>query len=346
MTDAVSPKGPALAASGVLERYRDGPGDVALAPPRFAPRPRWHAFAEAVIHVFAMSAIAAIVLIIVFVAREALPLFTSSEIQREVDMARMWFRQTWPDYVGASYAWQPVSEIPKYSVVPLLFGTLKVTVIAVGIAAPLGIASALFVAFFASHRVREIVKPLVELLAGIPSVVLGFFALIVLATHVQDWLGLDTRLNALVAGAALSLAVIPIIFTISEEAFGAVPKSYLEASVALGARRYQSILRVVLPAAAPGLVAGLALGFGRAAGETMIVLMASGNAPIISERFDDSVRTLSATIAAELAEVVFGGAHYSVLFFLGALLFGVTFIVNAIGGWATQRLRIRLGERS
>jgi phosphate transport system permease protein len=178
------------------------------------------------------------------------------------------------------------------------------------------------------------------------SVVLGFFALIVLATKLQAWFGLGSRLNALVAGAALSLAVIPIVFTISEEAFAAVPRSYVEASTALGARRYQTILRVVLPAASPGLAAALALGFGRAAGETMIVLMASGNAPIVSERLDDSVRTLSATIAAELAEVVFGGAHYSVLFFLGVLLFAITFVTNALGAFATQRLRVKLGERS
>ena len=178
---------------------------------------------------------------------------------------------------------------------------------------------------------REVVKPVVELLAGIPSVVLGFFALMVMASWMQDALGLESRLNAIVAGLALSFAIIPVIFTISEEAFGAVPRSYVEASIALGAARWQTVLRVVLPAASPGLAAGVALGLGRAVGETMIVLMASGNAAILSGRFDESVRTLSATIAAELAEVVFGGAHYTVLFYLGTLLFIITFVVNMLG---------------
>src|SRR4030095_14071885 len=133
-------------------------------------------------------------------------------------------------------------------------------------------------------------------------------------------------------GVALSFAIIPVVFTISEEAFRAVPRSYIEASTALGAARWQTILRVLIPAASPGLAAGVALGLGRAVGETMIVLMASGNAAILSGRFDESVRTLSATIAAELAEVVVGGAHYTVLFFLGTLLFLTTFIVNFVGG--------------
>ena len=193
---------------------------------------------------------------------------------------------------------------------------------------------------------REIVKPVVELLAGIPSVVLGFFALMVMATWMQDAFGIESRLNAIVAGLALSFAIIPVIFTISEEAFGAVPRSYVEASVALGAARWQTILRVVLPAASPGIAAGVALGLGRAVGETMIVLMASGNAAILSGVLSESVRTLSATIAAELAEVVFGGAHYTVLFYLGTLLFVITFVVNSMGDWIIHRMKRRLGVSS
>ena len=173
--------------------------------------------------------------------------------------------------------------------------------------------------------------------------VLGFFALMVMASWFQDWFGLESRLNAIVAGVALSFAIIPVIFTISEEALGAVPRSYIEASTALGAARWQTIMRVLIPAASPGLAAGVALGLGRAVGETMIVLMASGNAAILSGRFDDSVRTLSATIAAELAEVVFGGAHYTVLFYLGTLLFLTTFVVNLLGEQAIHRMKRRLG---
>jgi len=191
--------------------------------------------------------------------------------------------------------------------------------------------------------VRELVKPAVEMLAGIPSVVLGFFALIVMASWLQDTFGFESRLNAVVAGLALSFAIVPVIFTISEEAFGAVPRSYVEGSIALGAARWQTTVKVILPAAGPGLAAAVALGLGRAVGETMIVLMASGNAPILSASPTDSVRTLSATIAAELAEVVFGGPHYTVLFFLGALLFLTTFVINTLGDWTIQRMKRKMG---
>jgi phosphate transport system permease protein len=225
----------------------------------------------------------------------------------------------------------------------LVVGTIKVTLISMIVAVPLGVGAALFVSQYASRKWREIIKPTVELLAGIPSVVLGFFALMVMASWFQGIFGLDSRLNALVAGVALSFAIIPVIFTMSEEAFGAVPRSYIEASTALGAPRWQTIVRVVIPAAGPGVAAGVALGMGRAVGETMIVLMASGNAAILSSSPVDSVRTVSATIAAELAEVVFGGAHYTVLFFLGVLLFGFTLATNFVGELAIGRMRRKLG---
>jgi phosphate transport system permease protein len=310
---------------------------------RWLAPPWWHRVAEIAIRVLAVSAIAAIVLIFAFVTREALPLFFSDEVHKEVTLGKMWTSQQWPGYDQPEHIWQPVSEVPKYGLWPLIVGTLKVTVVAMLFGIPLGVGAALYVSQYARPRVREIVKPVVELLAGIPSVVLGFFALMVMASWMQDLLGLESRLNAVVAGLALSFAVIPVIFTISEEAFGAVPRSYVEASVALGAARWQTTLRVVLPAAMPGIAAGVALGLGRAVGETMIVLMASGNAAILSLDLTESVRTLSATIAAELAEVVFGGAHYTVLFFLGAILFLVTFIINTVGDWIIHRMKRRLG---
>jgi phosphate transport system permease protein len=308
--------------------------------------PRWHRVAEVLIRLLALTAIAAVLLIFVFVARDALPLLFSSEIHKEVTLRKMWTAQQWPGYDTPEHIWQPVSEIPKYGVWPLLVGTVKVTLVAMFFGVPLGVGAALYVSQYARPRVREIVKPVVELLAGIPSVVLGFFALMVMATWMQNAFGLESRLNAIVAGLALSFAIIPVIFTISEEAFGAVPRSYVEASVALGAARWQTIVHVVLPAASPGIAAGVALGLGRAVGETMIVLMASGNAAILSAIFSESVRTLSATIAAELAEVVFGGAHYTVLFYLGTLLFLVTFIVNSVGDWIIHRMKRRLGVSS
>jgi phosphate transport system permease protein len=318
---------------------------------RTAPRPRlrlaaapfWHRLAEWGLRILATSAVLAIALILIFIAKEALPLLTSAAVRAEVSLAKMFVPQAWPGYDEPASIWQPVSEIPKFGVWPLIVGTLKVTIVAMGFAIPLGIGAALFVSQYARPRVREIIKPVIELLAGIPSVVLGFFALIVMATWFQNAFNLESRLNALVSGVALSFAVIPVIFTLAEEAFRAVPRSYVEASTALGAARWQTILRVVLPAAMPGIAAGVALGLGRAIGETMIVLMASGNAAINSASFVDSVRTIAATIAAELAEVVFGGAHYTVLFFLGTLLFLTTFCINTVGDWAIRRMKIRLG---
>jgi phosphate transport system permease protein len=298
---------------------------------------------ERAIHVLAYSAVAAMVLILIFIAKEALPLLTSVEIHREVTLAKMWFIQQWPGYDAPEHVWQPVSEVPKYAVWPLLVGTIKVTLIAMVVAVPLAVGAAVFISQYAGHRAREIVKPAIEFLAGVPSVVLGFFALMVMASWFQTIFGFDSRLNAVVAGVALSLAVIPVVFTVCEEALGAVPRSYVEASVALGAARWQTITKVVLPAAAPGIAASVALGLGRAFGETMIVLMASGNAAILSANPAESVRTLSATIAAELAEVVFGGAHYTVLFALAVLLFLITFGINFAGDLTITRMKRRMG---
>jgi phosphate transport system permease protein len=305
-----------------------------------ARRPLSHRLVEALIHVMAASAIGAILLIFLFVAKETLPLFTGA--LPELAIGKMFFPQAWPGYEAPEHVWQPVSEIAKFGLVPLMLGTLKVSLVAMLVATPIAVAAAIYVAQFASPRAREVIKPAIELLAGVPSVVLGFFALIVLATWVQDLFGLDSRLSAFLAGLGLAVALIPIIFTMSEDALGAVPRSYVEASAALGARRHQTILKVVLPAASPGIAAAVALGFGRAIGETMIVLMASGNAAIASFDLFDSTRTLSATIAAELAEVVFGGPHYTVLFFIGMLLFGFTFLVNLAGGLAIERMKARL----
>jgi phosphate transport system permease protein len=314
-------------------------------PPRLVlmPAPKWHRVFEWGLRVMAASAVLAIALILIFIAKEAAPLFYSDAVRHEVTLGKMWLSQLWPGYDEAASVWQPVSEIPKFGIWPLIVGTIKVTIVSMTFAIPLGVGSALYVSQYARPRTREYLKPLIELLAGIPSVVLGFFALIVMATWFQDAFGFESRLNAFVSGVALSFAVIPVIFTLSEEAFRAVPRSYVEASTALGAARWQTILRVLLPAASPGIAAGVALGLGRAIGETMIVLMASGNAAVISANFADSVRTISATIAAELAEVVFGEAHYTVLFFLGTLLFLATFFINTVGDWTIRHMKRKLG---
>jgi phosphate transport system permease protein len=226
--------------------------------------------------------------------------------------------------------WMPVSDNPRYGLIPLFIGTLKITLIAMLFAAPIAILAALFSASFAPYWMREIIKPAIELLAGFPSVVIGFFALMVMATFFQNIFGYDGRLNAFVGGVAMALAAIPIIFTITEDALTAVPRTYSEASLALGATRWQTALFVTLPAATPGIFAAVLLGIGRVFGETMIALMATGNAAMISANPFESVRTLAATIGAEMAEVVFGDTHYSVLFLIGSLLFISTFSLNAL----------------
>jgi phosphate transport system permease protein len=295
------------------------------------------------IRISAWLSIAIMFLILVFIAKEALPLFYDQDSIAEVGWSRLFLRQQYgtPEE-PLPYSWHPVSTEPKYSLMPLLLGTLKVTLIAMIFSVPISLAAAIYTSEFASRWAREIIKPVVEMLAGFPSVVLGFFALIVLASWVQDLFGFDFRLNAVVAGLALSLAVVPIIYTVCEDALSAVPRKLREASWALGATKAETTFRVVLPAAMPGIFAAIVLGFGRAIGETMIVLMASGNAAITSWKLTDSTRTLPATIAAELAEVVFGSPHYRVLFFIGLLLFFITLVLNSTGSWVISRLRNRL----
>jgi phosphate transport system permease protein len=226
--------------------------------------------------------------------------------------------------------WQPVSDNPRYGLLPLIIGTLKVTILSILFAAPVAISAALYTSMFAPRRLKEYIKPIIELLAGFPSVVIGFFALMVLASFFQNVFGYSSRLNGFVGAIAMGLAAIPIIYTLTEDALTAVPRTYIEASLGLGASIRQTAFTVVLPAATPGIFAAVLLGIGRVFGETMIALMATGNAALISANPFDSVRTLSATIGAEMAEVVFGDTHYSVLFLIGSLLFIFTFALNAV----------------
>jgi phosphate transport system permease protein len=290
----------------------------------------------------AFSAIAAIILIFLFIGREAAPVLTSPTVHQEVTISKMMVPLEPRPGKPKTYIWQPISQTPKYSLPPLLLGSLKATLVAILFAAPFAIGAAVYSSEFAPPRMRELIKPVIEMLAGIPSVVMGFFALIVLASLLKDTFGWKFRLNATNAGIALGIAIIPVIYTVAEGALRAVPQHFREASQALGAGPWATARRVVLPAAAPGIFAGVALGLGRAIGETMIVLMASGNAAIWSVSLTDSIRTMSATIAAELAEVVNGSPHYHVLFFIGALLFLLTFLLNSLGELYVGRLRRRL----
>lgn len=248
----------------------------------------------------------------------------------------------WTGYDKPEYIWQPVSEIHKYNLIPLVIGSLKATIVALLFAVPLALGAAIYVSQLANPKVKEWLKPGIELLAGIPSVVLGFFGLIIMATFFQGILGYESRLNAFVAGIALGLSVIPVVFSIAEDALTSVPRSFTQAALALGSSKWQAAWQIVLPAALPGVFAAVVLGFGRAIGETMVVLMASGNASIVSWNLFDSTRTMTATIAAELAETVFGGHHYRILFLIGALLFLAAFLSNMLADVIIHRLKSRL----
>jgi len=303
--------------------------------------PRWHGVAEFFIVFLAMAAIAAIILIFTFIAREALPLLW--EKTETLERAHLVVPQLWHGYEEPVAVWQPVGKVPKYNILPLFVGTLKVTVLAMLISAPIGLASAVYLSHYASRRVREVVKPVIELLAGIPSVVLGFFGLMLIATWVHATFGFKYRLNGFVAAIALSVTIIPIIFTICEDALTAVPRPLIEGAIALGARTHQVALRVAIPAALPGIAAAMVLGFGRAIGETIVVLMASGNAAVVDLLdWSASVRTITATIAAELGEVPRGDEHWRVLFLLGSLLFLMTFLLNTFATFTVARLSARL----
>jgi phosphate transport system permease protein len=251
----------------------------------------------------------------------------------------------WSGYDKPEYIWQPVGQIKKFNIIPLFIGTLKITLIGLFFAVPLAVGAAIYVSQLARPRAREIIKPAIELLSGIPSVVIGVFALLVMATVLQSIFHYQTRLNAFVAGIALGLAVIPVIFSIAEDALTSVPRAYTHGALALGASRWQTAWQIVLPAALPGVFAATVLGFGRAIGETMIVLMVC-SASVVSWSIFDSARSITTTIAAEMAEAVNGGPHYRILFMLGALLFAATFVSNMIGDFVIHRFKLKLeGKR-
>ncbi|HEV7243166.1 MAG TPA: phosphate ABC transporter permease subunit PstC [Thermoanaerobaculia bacterium] len=287
-------------------------------------------------------AIVFIFLIFLFTFKETIPIFTDKEVQHEANLHKFFVEAQEGPTITDRYIWQPTSDVPKVSLWPIILGTLKATIVGLLFACPVGVAAALFSSEFAPAKLREVIKPVIELLAGIPSVVMGFFALIVIATWLQDAFGFTYRLNAVNAGLALGFALVPIVYTISEDGLSAVPRAHREASYALGATRFQTAWKVVLPAAAPAVFASFVLAFGRAIGETMILLMAGGNAAITSFSLFDPLRTLSATIAAEMGEVVVGSAHYSALFFMGTLLFVITFVSNTLGQWVIKRMQLRM----
>ena len=237
-------------------------------------------------------------------------------------------RLDFAEFFGSSQ-WYPTSVANKrYGILALLAGTVSVTALAMAIAVPFGLGTAIFVSEFTSGKVKEALKIIIELLAAIPSVVWGFIGLTIMNPLIIDIFDAPIGLNVLNAGIILGLMSVPIIVSIGEDALKAVPDSYREASLALGATRWQTAIKVLMPAARSGLLAAVLLGVGRAIGETMAVLMATGHAVNIPTSPLDSVRTLTATIAAELGETARGSDHYQALFTIGVLLFLLTFVVN------------------
>ena len=273
-------------------------------------------WSEVIIEIFiratGYSAILFVVLIFLFLLREGLPALT------EVNPL---------DLLGVR--WYPIEA--HFGLLPLIGGSLLVTVGAIAIALPLGLATAIFIAEIAPRWVREVLKPLVEVLGGLPSVVLGFVGMLALAPLVRNWLNLPTGLTAFTGALLLALMAIPTIVSVSEDALDAVPKSYRDGALALGATRWQTIWRVTLPAARSGVLTAVMLGIGRAIGETMTVMMVTGNAarlPVELNALFRPVRTMTATIAAEMGEVANGSTHYHVLFMVGIVLFLISLAVN------------------
>lgn len=247
---------------------------------------------------------------------------------------------SWKDFLFTNN-WYPTHYPPSFGAWALIIGSLTVTLGALIIALPLSLGSAIFIAEIASPRLREIVKPIIELLAGIPSVVYGLFGMAFIAPLIRQWFSLDTGLNLFTSSLILGIMVIPIICSISEDAMNSVPHSIREASLALGATKSETIFKAVIPAAKKGIIGSILLGFGRAIGETMVVLMVSGGAAQIPKSIFEPVRPLTSTIAAEMGETVVGDLHYQSLFALAIVLFIITFVSNLITELVFRPKRIK-----
>lgn len=235
--------------------------------------------------------------------------------------------------------WYPISKPSQFGIFPLILGSLFVTLGASLIAVPIGIASAVYISEVATGKTKEILKSGIELLAAIPSVVLGFIGMMTLVPWVKKTFNVPTGLTAFSGALMLAFMAMPTIVSIAEDALNAVPKRYKEAALALGATRWQAIWRVILPAASSGIVAAVMLGIGRVIGETMVVMMITGNSARMPTTIFEPVRTLTATIAAEMGETVRGSDHYYALFAIGIVLFVITFIINFIADFAINYKR-------
>ncbi|MEG0069224.1 phosphate ABC transporter permease subunit PstC [Cetobacterium sp.] len=259
-------------------------------------------------------------------------LINSLEFFREYPVSKFFFGTDWISLSG------------KYGLLPLLVGSFWVTIVALGISIPIGIVTTIYLSEFASSKTRKTLKIIIETMSALPSVVLGYLGLYVLSGFIKETFGLTSGLNALTGGIMLSFMAIPTIVSLSDDALNALDKSYREASLALGANKLETVFKILLPAAFPGIFAGIMLGFGRIIGETMAVLMITGNAPIMASSPLSPVRTLTATIAAEMGEVVQGSEHYHALFAIGLVLFAISFLTNSIADKYIRKSRKLMGK--
>jgi phosphate transport system permease protein len=293
-------------------------------------KPRWTEFVvEALIRILGFSSIGFVALIFLFLLREGLPVF---------------FEVPPGNLLGTR--WYPTFDL--FGTLPLALGSIMVTVVAILIALPLGVATAVFVREVAPSWARQVLKPMIEVLAGIPSVVLGFFGMTLIAPFIRETLGAPTGLTAFTGALILAYMALPTIISVAEDALDAVPKSYRDAGLAMGATQWQTIWRVVVPAGRSGILTAVMLGMGRAIGETMAVMMVTGNAARIPLSLDSlfrPVRTMTATIAAEMGEVAQGSTHYHALFGIGIILFLLTFAINLVAAAAIFQKRRRGGLR-
>jgi len=281
-------------------------------------------FIENLIFISGITSILFVVLIFVFLLKEGFSLF-----------------QTFPfgEFIFGT-GWYPISEPPRFGIVPLVCGSLLVTLGAIVIAVPVSVAAALYISELAHARIKDILKAGIEMLAAIPSVVLGFIGMVTLVPFVRSFFHIPTGLTALSGSIMLAFMAMPTIITIAEDAINAVPKPFKEGALALGATRWQMMHKIVLVAASPGILAAIMLGIGRVIGETMAVMMITGNSAVIPHSFLQPVRTMTATIASEMGETVYGSDHYFALFALGIVLFIITFIINFLADLFLHRKKV------
>ncbi len=277
----------------------------------------------------ALASIAILAMIMVFLFMEGLPIF------KKVSLF---------DFVFGKF-WYPTSDPPDFGIFPLIVASIAVTVVSAVISIPLGVMTAIYLAELAHKRVAEIMKPIVELLAALPSVVIGFFGMVVVAPLLQNTFGIPTGLNLFNAALMLSFMSVPTICSLSEDAIYSVPVALKEGSLALGATHWETLIRVILPASISGISTAIILGMSRAIGETMVVLMVAGGAAMIPSSLMDPVRPMPASIAAEMAEAPFRGDHYYALFATGIVLFLFTLVFNIIADHIAHKYR-QTGEAS